>query len=297
MKSFIVMMIMGLLTPACSPGDDDDDDAVGDGDADADGDGDGDVTPCGTVEAGLPTCVAEGLEAPPEHQEPGCGGLGAHTIQVDFLIKDTDTRIHRDIAFPSLRMSVSGEDPLTFPVDDSLQVLVNGCEIPADAAAPYTWTYDDDDMTIVPTGGRYYVFELRERGEGGEEGGARLFYRQALKLPAVLPNIDTPATGEELPAPGRNITIPCTWDPFDMEQTDWGGSVPGFGIEMQAFIQGGGANQLIPDPNILTGIDGTSGGATFNSGLFDEWDFIRMRVGIFQQPEITASISVVRSVN
>jgi hypothetical protein len=283
------------VAPGCDPGGDDDD-TVGDGDADADadGDGDGDVE-CEPVEEGLPTCVPDGLDAAPARVEEGCGGLGVHTVRLDVLIKDTDGRIHQDIARPFLSMSVSGRDPLTFPVSASLQALVNGCEIPASETLDYNWTFEDEEMTIVLQGGKHYVFEVRERGEGGE-GGARLFWRKDLLMPAVFPNIQTPATDEVLPPDARNVDVTVTWDPFDLEEATWATTKS---LTMQAFVQGGGAFQLFADPpEPLSGIDGMNGEVLFASGLFEEWDFIRMRADLFspsQQESI--SISVVRSVN
>jgi len=298
MKHWLVWMGLSisaaLVSAGCNPSDDGDDDSVGDGDADADSDGDGDGDQeCQPVEEGLPTCVPDGLDAPPSRLEEGCGGLGAHTVRLDVLIKDTDSRVHRDIAYPFFSMSVSGADPLTFPVSASLQALVNGCEIPASEVTDYTWGFEDTDMNIVLQGGKTYVFELRERGEGGE-GGARLFWRKALEMPAVMPNIVTPATDEVLPPDDRNVDIEVTWDPFDLEEATWATTRA---VSLQAFVQGGGANQLIADSE-LTGIDGTSGAATFSFGLFEEWDFIRMKATLFSpSQEESLSISVVRSVN
>ncbi len=222
MKHWLVWMGLSvsaaLVSSGCKPSGDDDDDSVGDGDADADSDGDGDGdTECQPVEEGLPTCVPDGLDAAPALLEEGCGGLGAHTVRLDVLIKDTDSRVHRDIAYPFFSMSVSGADPLTFPVSASLQALVNGCEIPASVVTDYTWAFEDADMNIILQGGKTYVFELRERGEGGE-GGARLFWRKALVMPGVMPNIVTPVTGEVLPPDDRGVEVTVTWDPFDLEE-------------------------------------------------------------------------------
>ena len=298
MNNWLVLMVsvfgLSATIPACASGDDDD--SSGDGDADSDADGDGDADPsCSLVEETAPTCLPDGLDAPPDLLEPGCGGLSNHNVRLDVKIADTASRVHRDIAYPFLSISVSARDPETFPISDSLQALVNGCEIPASTTVPYTWTFEgDDDMIIGVSAGKYAVFEVRERGAGAEEG-ARLFYRQALQMPAALPNIQTPATDEVLPAPGRNVRIVVTWDPFDLDEAAWASTRA---IELRAYIQGGGANQLIEDPNVLSGIDGTRGEATWNAGAFSDWDFIRMKASLFGQGQAESiSINVVRSVN